>query len=66
MELRDFTEIDVRRMMESARGYREDEEAEGRWVIETRFRRAPWEVIVEPIPEHQILEVVTAYPKWMD
>jgi len=43
-----------------------DEDADGRWVIETRFRRRQWEVVVEPIPEKKILEVVTAYPRWED
>lgn len=57
---RKFTEIELRRMMEHATGFRPDP-IEGRWVIETRFRRKRWEVIVEPIPEEEKLEVVTAY-----
>ena len=44
---RRFTEIDLRRMLERASGYREDV-VEGRGVIETRHRGRPWEVIVEP------------------
>ena len=47
-------------MMEHATEYRPDIE-EGRWRIETRFRGQPWEVIVEPAPEKQLLLVVTAY-----
>lgn len=35
---RKFTEIELRRMMEHATGYRRDYK-EGRWVIETQFRR---------------------------
>ena len=50
MEDRDFTEIDLRTMLE------------GRWVIETRHRRRRWEVIVEPDPTVQRVVVVTAYP----
>jgi hypothetical protein len=60
MLTRQFTEIELRRMMERATGFRRDQK-EGRWVIETRFRRADWEVIVEPIDDETILEVVTAY-----
>ena len=56
---REFTEIELRRMMEHATGLDRDYK-EGRWVIEVRLRRADWEIIVEPIPEEEILEVVTA------
>jgi len=35
---------------------------EGRWVIETRFRQAPWKVIVEPDPDRKVLVIVTVYP----
>lgn len=61
MEDRRFTEIDLRRMLERASGYREDV-VEGRWVIETRHRGTAWEVIVEPDVERRLLVVVTAYP----
>jgi len=44
------SEIELRRMIEHALGYRRDH-IEGRWVIETRYRRQRWAVIVEPIPE---------------
>jgi len=47
-------------MMEHALDCRWDH-IEGRWVIETRYRRQRWAVIVEPIPEKEQLEVVTAY-----
>ena len=40
-------EIDVRRMIEYAMDYYRSKR-EGRWVIETRFRRNLWKVIVEP------------------
>lgn len=63
MSLREFTEIDLRRMMEHAVGYRSHPEP-GRWIIETRFRRQRWEIIVEPIPEKQILAVISAYDVW--
>lgn len=34
----------------------------GRWVVETRWRRRPWEVIVEPDEVEELLVIVTAYP----
>ncbi len=60
MPVREFTEVDLRRMMENATSYRPDIE-EGRWRIETSFKGEPWEVIVEPVPEKTLLWVVTAY-----
>jgi hypothetical protein len=58
---RSFTEVELRRMLEHARGYREDI-VEGRWIIEARRGRAAWEVIIEPERTTQSLVVVTAYP----
>ena len=63
MDDRRFTEIDLRRMLERASGYREDV-VDGRWVIETKHRGKAWEVIVAPAFERQLLVVVTAYPVW--
>ena len=60
---RRFTEIDLRRMLARASRYREGV-VEGRWTIETRQHSKPWEVIVEPDWERQLLVVVTAYPVW--
>ena len=61
MTARRFTEVDLRHMLEHAREYRRDVVA-GRWVIVTRYRRHPWEVIVEPDLDSRLLVVVTAYP----
>ena len=58
---RRFTEVDLRRMLEYATGYRQDVE-EGRWVILTRHRRRHWEVIVEPDFGSELLVIITAYP----
>jgi len=58
---RSFNEADLRLMLESASGYHENHE-EGRWAIESKRDGRPWEIIVEPIPEEQILVIVTAYP----
>lgn len=44
---RQFSEVDLRRMLEYASGLREDV-VEGRWIVETRHEKRPWEVIVEP------------------
>ena len=58
---RGFTEIDLRHMMERASSLDLDV-AEGRWIASCRHERMPWEVIVEPDFEQQIVVVVTAYP----
>ncbi len=62
---RDFTEIELRRMMEHGTNFREDYH-QGRWVIDTRFRQKAWEVIVEPLADEVKLEVITAYEVWND
>jgi Domain of unknown function (DUF4258) len=59
---RDFDEVALRSMLERAQGYRPDF-IQGRFVVSTRHRLHPWEVIVEPDDEDQLLVVVTAYPK---
>lgn len=58
---RRFTELDLRRMLDRATGVRRDI-VKGRWVIRTRHRGRPWEVIVEPDPTENLLVVITAYP----
>lgn len=61
MEDRAFNEVDRRRMLEYAIGHRTDILA-GRFVIDTKHGRTPWEVIVEPDEARQLLVVITAYP----
>jgi len=61
MEDREFTEIDLRDMLDRATGLRPDLLV-GRWVIETRHVRTRWEVIVEPDSGKEVLVVITAYP----
>lgn len=58
---RDFTEVDLRTMLENAESYRADI-IEGRWLIATRHRRHAWHVIVEPDFIESLLVVITAYP----
>ena len=60
---RRFSELDLRAMLERARGYRPDI-MEGRWVIVTSCRRRTWEVVVEPDFDTKHLVIVTAYPYW--
>jgi len=50
-------------MLDRATGYRRDV-VEGRWIIDTRHLRRPWEVVVEPDFDAEMLVVVTAYPNW--
>ncbi len=63
MEDRQFNEVDLRTMLSRASSYQQDI-VEGRWVIDTRHDRHPWEVIVEPDSDSELLVVVTAYPVW--
>jgi hypothetical protein len=58
---REFSELDLRAMLERAVGYRKDV-APGRWVISVKRGRHPWEVVVEPDEALKLLVVVTAYP----
>lgn len=60
MNQREFSEIDLRRMLERALNYSPDE-IEGRWKIQTRYDRSDWEIIVEPDDEEKLLVVITAY-----
>ena len=60
MEERDFSEIDVREMLEAATGFRPDV-VDGRFIVQGRFRGRRWHVIVEPDPEDRLLVVFTAY-----
>jgi hypothetical protein len=61
MLARQFSEVDLRTMLEKATAYHENYE-EARFVVETRHGGRVWAVIVEPSPEDQVLVVVTAYP----
>jgi hypothetical protein len=61
MEDRQFTVVDLRRMMEHARAVRPDI-LEGRYVVDARHAGGAWEVIVEPDEARSLLVVSTAYP----
>jgi hypothetical protein len=60
MEDRGFSEVDLRQMLHLAADFRPDV-VDGRFVIETRFRGRPWEVVVEPDEVEHLLVVVTAF-----
>jgi hypothetical protein len=60
MEDRDFTEVQLREMLERATGYHPDV-VEDRFIVEARFKGRAWEVVVEPDQEDDLLVVVTAY-----
>ena len=60
---REFTEVDLRRMLEQATGLREDV-VEGRWLVDAWQLGRRWAVIVEPDVELQRLVVITAYAVW--
>ena len=61
MEDRAFNEVDLRRMLERASGYRADI-MEGRYIIEASHAGVPWEVIVEPDDVRVLLVGVSADP----
>jgi len=58
---RDFSEVDLRVMVERATALL-PARTEGRWAIRTKHRGRAWKVIVEPDLDRQRLVVVTAYP----
>ena len=60
MEDREFSEVDLREMLEHAHAYRADH-VQGRFVIDVHHRGKPWHVIVEPDGDDRLLVVVTAY-----
>ena len=57
---RHFAEVELRRMMEKATEYRRGPK-QGRWILSTKNQGRRWEVIVEPNPADELLEVITAY-----
>jgi hypothetical protein len=58
---RSYNEVDLRMMLETASGLRPNH-VDGRYVVDTAHDKRPWEVIVEPIEDEQVLVIVTAYP----
>jgi hypothetical protein len=57
---RDFTEADLREVLEAAEEIEPNHEP-GRWVVRAHRQGSLWEVVVEPLYNEQIVLVVTAY-----
>jgi hypothetical protein len=57
---RGFTELDLLGMLERATGLHPGV-TPGRWVIVTRFGGVPWNVVVEPDLETELLVLITAF-----
>jgi len=57
---RQFNETDLREMLNDAENFRPDS-LPGRWIIQTRYKDEPWEVVVEPDESAELLVVVTAF-----
>ena len=62
MAQRSVTEVDVRAMLERARGY-SPSVVPGRYMIETIHHGRPWIVIVEPDAAERLLVIVTAFER---
>jgi hypothetical protein len=60
MKERGFNENDLREMLEAAKSHRPGR-SPGRHIIVTRHNKCPWEVVVEPDDEDELLVVITAY-----
>ena len=58
---RQFSEVDLRTMLQCATGHHANHE-EGRFVVETSLDDRAWSVIVEPVFVEEVLIVITAYP----
>lgn len=61
MPRREFNEVELRAMLQRAERIRRDH-VEGRFIVEARYRRRAWHVIVEPDHERMCILVITAYP----
>ena len=53
--------VELRAMLQRAERIRRDH-VEGRFIVEARYRRRAWHIIVEPDHERMCILVITAYP----
>lgn len=60
MEDRQFSEVELRDMLERASRLREDV-VEGRYVASSRLQKRAREIILEPDSEAELIIVITAY-----
>ena len=57
---RQFSETDLRQMLQEASDWHVDKEI-GRYTVHARWDNSSWEIIVEPDRDDQKLVIVTAY-----
>lgn len=62
MEDREFSEAELRTMLENAHRL-ETDHVPGRWLVHTRFARRPWVVVLEPDFTAEVLVVITAFER---
>lgn len=62
MEDREFSEVELREMLEDATRLERDH-VPGRWLAFTRHRGRPWNVVLEPDFDDISLVVITAYER---
>ena len=62
MRMSGLSELELRAMLERARGYRRGP-VPGRWTIMATHDGLPWKVIVEPDEVTRRIVVVTVYPE---
>ncbi len=60
MVQRDFTEIDLREMLESATKLVPDA-IPGRWIASSFVRGRKWEIVIEPDSQEKTQVIITAY-----
>lgn len=58
---RDFSEIEIRTMLEGALALERAEEP-GRWLVLARHGGVLWGIVVEPEYDAHVLAVITAFP----
>jgi hypothetical protein len=57
---RDFSEVELRTMLEDAQGLEPDVEV-GRWLVRSWHDGWTWEIVLEPDASTRMLVVITAY-----
>lgn len=60
MNVRHFSEADLRTMLEDATDLSASPDP-GRWIVLTKWDKRQWKVVVEPEWEESLLVVITAY-----
>ena len=62
MEEREFTELELRRMIDLATSITPGR-VPGRFLVATRFQGTPWSIVLEPDSDERLVYVVTAFPR---